>query len=130
MRKNVDISMYVGGQKASRIMPDEIDMADLPPIEKPSQQSSSSLDQTEPVQPIVETERISERFSARTEFRTENRSVLPVKRLTKRFSFEFYVDQLARLKRLKNHVEEKGETISLSDIVRQALDNYLKEHGE
>ncbi len=137
MRTNVDVSMYVGEQKASRIKPEEIDMTDLPPIEKqqPSSENTHrgpvplSTSQT-PLPAQEKTERNPERTDNRADYRTENRTVLPVKRQTKRYSFEFYVDQLTSLKRLKNHVEEKGENISLSDIVRQALDYYLKEQGE
>jgi len=65
------------------------------------------------------------RAEYRTEVRTENRTLLPVKRQTKRYSFEFYVDQLTRLKRLKIG-GGRGRYISLSDIVRQAVDNYSK----
>jgi len=37
---------------------------------------------------------------------------------------------LTRLKRLKYRVETTGENITLSDMVRQAVDQYLKEQGE
>jgi hypothetical protein len=77
------------------------------------------------------TERKSERSENRTEARTENRSDgLPTKRKTRRYSFEFYDDQLLRLKRLKYRVEMSGENITLSVMVRQAVDHYLKEQGE
>jgi hypothetical protein len=81
--------------------------------------------------PLPITERKSERSENRTEARTENRSDgLPTKRKTRRYSFEFYDDQLLRLKRLKYRVEMSGENITLSVMVRQAVDHYLKEQGE
>lgn len=73
----------------------------------------------------------TERTENRTEFRTENRSVsqheLPVKRRTKRYSFEFYDDQLMKLKQLKHQAEMRGERVSLSDMAREAMDQYLRD---
>ena len=66
--------------------------------------------------------RTDDRTENRTEFRPEG---LPVKRRTKRYSFEFYEDQLVRLKQLKIQAELAGEGLSLSDMVRSALDDYL-----
>ena len=63
----------------------------------------------------------------RTDFRTEHRSnQLPIKRPTKRYSFEFYEDQIKYIKRLKIKTELAGKNISLSDIVRTALDYYFE----
>ena len=62
----------------------------------------------------------------RTAIRTKNRSVsLPTKRLTKRYSFEFFEDQLTSIKKIKIETELSGENISLSEIVRRAIDEYL-----
>ena len=52
---------------------------------------------------------------------------LPLKRRTKRYSFEFYEDQLVKLKQLKIQAEMAGESVSLSEMVRLALDAYLRE---
>ena len=72
-------------------------------------------------------ERNTERSNERTIFRSEKRTAdLPTKRLTKRYSFEFYEDQLMKLKQLRYQAEMDGKRISLSDIVRQALDDYLQ----
>ena len=80
------------------------------------------------VMPTAETERFSERKSERTEMRSEIRSEgLPVKRLSRRYSFEFYDDQILTLKRLKHEAEMRGEKVTLSDIVRVALDRYLND---
>ena len=58
--------------------------------------------------------------------RTEKRTVdVPTKRLTKRYSFEFYEDQITRLKQMKYQAEVRGESTTLSAIVRHALDLYL-----
>lgn len=73
------------------------------------------------------TERNSERSNGRTVIRTEKRTDdLPIKRRTRRYSFEFYEDQLTHLKRLKYQAEMDGKVLSLSDLVRQALDMYLQ----
>jgi hypothetical protein len=77
--------------------------------------------------------RTSERSSARTVFRaesrTQNRTVfpLPYKRRTKRYSFEFYEDQLVKLRQLKIQAEMSGQSLSQSNIVREALDQYLND---
>jgi hypothetical protein len=74
------------------------------------------------------TERKTERSNARTDSRTEKRTdTLPTKRRTKRYSFEFFEDQLLHLKRVKYQAELRGNVLSLSDIVRQALDTYLSD---
>ena len=77
----------------------------------------------------VQTERKTVRKSARSEIRSENRSIdVPVRRRTKRYSFEFYEDQIIRLRQIKIETEMKGESIFLSEIVRQALDEYFEKH--
>lgn len=74
-----------------------------------------------------ETAQPSERKSERTENRSEIRTnTLPIRRRTKRYSFEFYDDQIIQLKRLKRLAEDQGENVTLSDIAREALDLYLK----
>lgn len=137
--RNIDTSIF-SAEKPTRIKPDEIDLSGLPPIQKPAPLPSVAQEVVFAPQPSAteeknpQTDRKTVRKYARTEKRTqnrpENRSVLPIKRKTKRYSFEFYDDQLTRLKRIKNRVEMDGGTIALSDIVRQALDNYLEEQGE
>ena len=72
------------------------------------------------------TERKSERTEIRSEERTENRTVdIPVRRPTKRYSFEFYEDQLVRLRQTRIEAQMKGESVFLSEIVRQALDEFF-----
>lgn len=138
--RSVDTSIY-SAEKPNRIKPEAIDLSGLPPIQKPNPVPQPPLNSIVPVQPaeplqqternsVRKSERTKKRSEIRTELRTENRTVLPIKRQTKRYSFEFYVDQLTRLKRLKNRVEDEGANISLSNIVRQAVDDYLKAQGE
>ncbi|MEO8391778.1 MAG: hypothetical protein ABI700_02195 [Chloroflexota bacterium] len=75
-----------------------------------------------------EVKRTLERNSERTENRSEKHTeALPTKRRTKRYSFEFYDDQLIKLKHLKYQAEMDGKILSLSDIVRVALDAYLQD---
>jgi hypothetical protein len=72
----------------------------------------------------------SERNTERTEIRSEKRTVeLPTKRRTTRYSFEFYEDQLMRLKQLKYQAEVEGKKVFLSDFVREAVELYLKDKG-
>ena len=76
-----------------------------------------------------ETERNTERNTERTEIRSEERTVdIPIRRRTKRYSFEFYEDQLVRLRQMKIEAEMKGESVFLSQIVRQALDEFFTKH--
>ena len=73
-----------------------------------------------------ETSRTENRSEIRTEERAENRTYqLPIKRATKRYSFEFFNDQVNRIKKIKLNTEMAGERISMSEIVRQALDEYF-----
>lgn len=51
---------------------------------------------------------------------------LPYKRRTKRSSFEFYEDQLLLLRKLVYDAAVNGENLSQSDLVRMALDEFLK----
>ncbi|MCB9437319.1 MAG: hypothetical protein H6673_10065 [Anaerolineales bacterium] len=70
--------------------------------------------------------RKSEPTEVRTENRSEKRPVLPTRRLARRYSFEFYDDQIQTLKRLKFEAESQGQRLTLSDLVREALDQYLQ----
>lgn len=136
--RNVDLSAY-SSQKPNRIQPEKVNLGELPPIERPpaeippeSDDKNAGLVNPLPLTETIETERDNERTSERTEIRpelrSENRSVaLPLKRRTKRYSFEFYEDQLVRLKQLKIKAEMEGESLSLSDMARMAFDDYLKD---
>jgi hypothetical protein len=71
--------------------------------------------------------RSEKRSETQVDIQPENRSTsLPIKRKTKRYSFEFYDDQIFKLKQLKRDAEDNGEYLTLSDMAREALDFYLK----
>lgn len=117
--KDVDTSVFVANSQG-RIKPEAVDLGELPIIQKPVKIKSDG--KAEPV----------ERNSERTEIRTENRSesrqaFFPLKRRSTRYSFEFYEDQILKLKTLKHKAEMNGEKVTLSDIAREALDQYLKD---
>jgi len=104
--------------KKENPIPEPIDIAGVVPIkEKPKSQNIYK--------------RTENRSEDRTEIRTEERTdirtpKLPVKRITKRYSFEFFEDQITRLKQIKYEIEMTGERIAMSVIVREALDEYLQ----
>ena len=50
------------------------------------------------------------------------------KREIKRHAFEFYRDQLPKLKQLKAEFMIKGTDKSMSAMVREAVDEYIKSH--
>lgn len=111
--------------------PETVDMNGVVPLKPkstiPPQAQSTCAGQS----PNESTREISERESVREFTRTEPRSesravVLPLKRRTKRYSFEFYEDQLVKLKQLKIQAEMAGESLSLSDMARAAMDMYLE----
>ena len=84
----------------------------------------------QPQATLAEDVRTNDGANERTIFRTDadpnGRTALPSKRrLTRRYSFEFYEDQILHLKKLKFEAEMQGGTLYLSDIVRQALDRYF-----
>ncbi len=52
-------------------------------------------------------------------------------RPTARHSFEFYKDQLVALRKLRAKKElATGESLTLSQLVREALDTFLRGQGE
>jgi hypothetical protein len=94
-----------------------------PTPEEPQSPTQSPEEAAPPQSEPVQTERKSVRKSERTEIRTGK---LPVKRLSRRYSFEFYDDQITTLKRLKHEAEMEGQRVTLSDMARDAIDEYLK----
>lgn len=96
------------------------DAASREPVQTDSPQSYDRTDV-----PSVRDHRSSGRTYDRTNDRTESP---PPKRETKRHPFEIYKDQLERLKRRKAQAVLDGKIITMSDMVRVALDNYLQDH--
>lgn len=60
-----------------------------------------------------------------TERPTDRATVREQKRIKTRYAFEFFQDQVAKLKELRRNALIKDEDFSMSDIVRKALDEYL-----
>lgn len=89
-----------------------------------SQQSSIPTERSNertPDFPNDRTDEAAEQPNGRTVDRTK------ASRETVRHSFEFYADQIEAIRRLRAQHELAGESISLSDIVRTAIDQYLQE---
>ena len=93
-----------------------------------NQQPQASQAQAEGPQQTVRTnDDPNERTIFRTHEQPNGRTVVaPKRRTTRRYSFEFYEDQILRLKQVKFEAEMRGEVLYLSDIVRQALDRYFE----
>ena len=49
----------------------------------------------------------------------------PVRRQVTRYAFEFYQDQVEELRRLSLEEKMQGEKGSMSEMVREAIDDYL-----
>ena len=85
-------------------------------------------------------QRTPEPVNVRTEERSNKRTgerpnakpetVEKTNRAIIRHSFQFYQDQLIQLKQLRMQKELQGETCHLSDLVRQALDDFLAKENE
>lgn len=102
--------------------PEDVNMTGIVPIKSKTVYEDNSRTSER------KTVRNYERSEDRTENRSENRTAtLPLKRRTKRYSFEFFDDQIVTLKQLKIKAEMDGEGLSLSEMVRAALDEFLKD---
>ena len=53
----------------------------------------------------------------------------PIRRTLQRRSFEFYIDQLEALRHSSLESQLLGEGISMSEMIRTALDRYLRDEG-
>jgi hypothetical protein len=105
----------------------------MPTIGKPRRQisqDSPTAPREEPEQK-VSTLPISDRATARPGDEPTNRPPDRVtnKRLLVRRGFEWYEDQLAALKRLSLQEQLEGKEGSMSAMVREALDDYLKKRS-
>jgi hypothetical protein len=74
-------------------------------------------------EPAVTYERPPDRATSRPVDRPTGRRV-PVRR-----GFEFYEDQLSRLKKMSLQEQMEGKPGNMSQMVREALDQYFKKHG-
>jgi hypothetical protein len=111
------------------IQPEAVDVADLSPI-KPKAEPAP-VDGPEPtVRPVrsergVRAER-PERPDRDPEGSISPKLPSPKKREIKRHAFEIYRDQLESLKRLKHEVMLMGQLVSMSEMVRSALDQFIQ----
>jgi hypothetical protein len=72
----------------------------------------------------------TESTSVRTDALLKSVPPKPEKRRPERYAFQFWADQITRLKKLKQVLNitkdpEAREEISLSDMVREAVDDYI-----
>jgi len=91
----------------------------LPTIQKP--QHALLPSRTLPQDNKTKTPKAYESPPVRTNART------PVRRQLTRYAFEFYQDQVEELRRLSLEEKMQGGKGSMSEMVREAIDDYLTE---
>src|SRR5438105_4244272 len=91
-------------------------MDDLPVIRKPA----PSVGQPPADAPVSPPARASVKANARTGER----------RMIARFSYELYVDQAEALRTLSLEAQLRGEKGSMSEMVREAIEDYLTRRTE
>lgn len=97
------------------------------PIDKPLKRIHSSEEKKSSVS--KETQKEEESIPVRPYGRTPERTVdrTPVRqRILRRYAFEFYIDQIDVLKKMKLEKLNVGEDMSMSKLVRDALDEYIR----
>ena len=92
--------------------------------QQPSQVRSLSTDTPVSPQPLRQA---TDQLDARTPQRS---TVRTPKRVKVRYAFQFYQDQILKLKQLRRRAVLKDEDFSMSDVVRLALDKYLEGFAE
>ena len=120
----------VRSQSLRKTTPEDVDLAGVVPLKAhpEKRETPDPADEKSPTSTERQIERVSERKAVRTEPPSSAELTrLPLKRLTKRYSFEFYEDQIKKVKQLKIQAEMAGLQLSLSDMVRAALDDYLRD---
>lgn len=75
------------------------------------------------VRPAV---RLTDHKGARMETRPTAR---PKKRVTLRYAFEFYRDQIEIFRRLSLQAKLEGDDLSMSEMAREAFDDYITRKG-
>ena len=97
----------------STIQAEELDISDITPLKAKSDLNHQTI--LNPVRPVR---------GVRNDH--SEPSPPPAKREIKRHAFEIYRDQLHRLQDLKLDKMKQGENASMSEMVRTAIDDYLK----
>lgn len=96
--------------------PERVNMDGVVPI-KPRPASTDSNNDSSQNKPKTSSNRTTERPNDRTVER---------ERITKRHAFEIYRDQYDKLKKIKAEAMLDGNNISMSEMVRDAIDAYLE----
>lgn len=101
----------------------------LRPLKKSAYFSSPADEKTERInKPTASGLRDAQAEEVQRKKKSEKRGRPKFKRETSRHSFEFYKDQVTRLRTVKSIRElRENRTISLSEVVRDALDAYITE---
>src|SRR4051812_10767371 len=107
----------------------------MPVIEKskpPIQEAPVSKTPQQPVQETTQKEETEKphvpvRPYERSPVRQYARTDTPKRRHLIRHPFEFFEDQVAQLRRVTLEAQLRGEKVSMSEMVREAVDTYLKE---
>ena len=98
----------------------------FPSKKTPSVSPTPQLVRDEPKPPEINTstiepkQRVNERANAPTDQRPDG------KRIITRNSFEIYEDQMDSLRKISYKEKMEGELGSMSSMVREAIDNYLR----
>jgi len=99
-------------------------LEDMPVIEKPNPPGTLPPFSQKPMRPENQSEQlIPERVNARTPVRPSG------KRIITRNSFEIYEDQMDSLRKYSFHEKMEGKLGSMSQMVRDAIDAYLKDRA-
>ena len=103
----------------------------MPTIGKPPRQIPQDSPTAQREEPEQKTSTSTDRATARPSDEPTNRPPDRVtnKRLLVRRGFEWYEDQLAALKKLSLQEQMEGREGSMSAMVREALDDYLKKRS-
>src|SRR5215211_92771 len=93
----------------------------MPTIDKPMRPNPQDLPDRETDRPTTQpSQAIPERVNARTPVRPNG------KRIITRNSFEIYEDQMEALRKLSFQEKMEGKLGSMSQMMREAIDDYLK----
>ena len=96
----------------------------MPTIDKPRRPSPQESSIPEPESPEnQDSQSIPERANARTPVRPSG------KRIITRNSFEIYEDQMESLRKLSFQEKMEGKLGSMSQMMREAIDDYLKKRS-
>jgi hypothetical protein len=96
----------------------------MPTIDKPSRPTpQESPDHEEEGSENLSSQAIPERANARTPVRPSG------KRIITRNSFEIYEDQMESLRKLSFQEKMEGKLGSMSQMMREAIDDYLKKRA-